>query len=232
MSLTNGVNLKMTTKEFTRFINEMGNGTNQHEVTLTKSPLSLVDLLEKLSGKFPGIKKYPYFTYKELWAKDYALRLNEVTKKIGRTKPLKPNVPPSAPVKQETTGERPDDYIKLRNASSLPYFNLEWVEWRKDNSIQKIGRPSAIIQTLHIESKECSNKVAQAKYDIFKKSPEAKWWKACATIMLVPFYFVVFEGTISNHKIGDHFWVWDIMNNPNSFSAYSERQYAEFICNL
>jgi len=233
LSLVNGEQVSISTADYLSFINEMSKETNTIERTLTNNPLELYDLLNKLSAVFPGVGKYPYFANKRVWMNDYRQRLKEVANKVARVPPQTVATPPNYPIKGETTGGRPREYQNLRNGSSCDYFSVEWVEWRKDNPGQKIGRPAAILKTIPIDTIKYSEGEARNVFEGFKQSREFAWWLVTAGVLLVPFYSVVFEAISARNDMGDRFWVWEAINKQNQrLTQFTRQDYARFICGL
>lgn len=233
LSLINGNQVAVSTEEYLSFINEMSKNTNDIEKALIREPLELYNLLDLLSGQFPGVGRYPYFSNKSVWMRDYKQRLDEVTNKIPRIPPKTLTIPPSYPIKGETTGERPEDYQNLRKKSQCDYFNIQWMEWRKDNPSQKIGRPAAILKTIPIDTSYYSDDKANETYGSFKQSREFKWWLVCASQLLVPFYFVVFEVNTSKKTMGSKFWVSEVVNKQEyKLDQFDAQGYAGFISGL
>lgn len=147
LNLKNGEFNKLSKSEYMLFLNQLPSINN----FFSSKELELPRLLEKLHIKYPGIDKYPYFSSKSEWNKNFTLRVDEIQNRIPWQRPKVTQRKTNYPVKGETTGERPENYSSFRDNLSLPYFNLEWVEWRKDNPSQKIGRPSAVIKTIPIK---------------------------------------------------------------------------------
>jgi len=233
LSLVNGKQLVVAEKQYIDFLDKMGKPDNEVERTLCEKPLELPYLLESFVKPFPGVKVYPYFKYREKWEMDYKQQLEAVENRKPRTLPKIVSTPSGYPVKGETTGERPMDYERLRSSSPYPFISLQWVEWRKDNPAQTIGRPAAILKTISINTDLYSFERAQEVFEDFKQSKDAIWWSVCAEKLIVPFYFVVFEALQSTNKIGDKFWVLDVTHPDSRPVCFSDKQeYANWIRGL
>ncbi len=205
----------------------------------------LPELLEKLAERFDGIKRYPYFDQRKQtkWLEDYAERSKEIIDGTPKT-PSKRTVSaaPPAPVKGETTGERKDDYGKIRDRVECPRkialsrLSIDWIEWRKENSAQTIGRPAAAIKTVAIE--QCDENVfiaqARAAFMQFHNSLEYQWYSIIAAAMQVKSYFCAYEKIATRQKdgktqehIGDQFVVYE-MGYPDK-KYFTRSQYEDWI---
>ncbi len=107
---------------------------------------------------------------------------------------------------------------------------VNWVEWRKDKSFQKIGRPAALIKTaLALNIEDDFNQSAKQLFQTFSLTAEFNWWGKIANKMLVPWYFTVYT-VLDNGKIGNDFFVWS--SRANNFKIFSKTDYEVFIKKL
>jgi hypothetical protein len=190
--------------------------------------LTLPNLLEKLTEKYPSFNNYPYFNleYRGKWLEDYESRLREIREGVKREKPTSFDTR-TLPVKRETTGQRLIDYENLRKTIKLPYLNLNWVEWRKSNRNEKIGRPAAIIKTILI-SNQTDNflELAKQQFQDFSSTDEFNWWNTIAEKMLIPWYFTAYT-TLDDGTIGNNFFVWS--SRAQRDWLVDKEQYEKFI---
>lgn len=224
LSLANGEWVTTDIEGYKQFINALPDTNGM----FSNIELDLPSLLEKLAEKFEGIRVYPYFKDKKSWTEDYLLRMKELSEKSPRNR-IPKSIPEQHPVKGETTGERPKDYEILRSEIELPYVNINWVEWRKDNSKQKIGRPAVIIKTMPVYfsgdgfNPKKFQDIAEKGYAAFKNSREPVWWDNIAKRMAISWYFVAYP-IIQN--IGEHFKIW---RPDGKQQLYTEQEYTEWI---
>jgi hypothetical protein len=167
----------------------------------TEPVQTLPTLLDRLGKDYPAFATYPYFDQKkrERWERNAQMRVQEIDNRVLRSPPQ--NIDKRTfNVKGETTGKRRKDYEYLRSHldiegifSRTDYFNLNWVEWRKGNASELIGRPAAIIKTIPLTTSTNFAGEAQAAYQQFAATPEFGWWKAVAKQMLVSWHCVVYD---------------------------------------
>jgi len=234
LSLANGREASVTQQEYVKFIDDLGCKTNALEKTLTATTRPLEDVLEFLRLSYPDVARHPYFKNNTQWKKDVALRLLQIQNKVARTPPSTPPTAPSYPVKGETTGGRPESYWALRNKSKQPYLNIEWVEWRKESTQQKVGRPAALIKTVPMESAALNDEAAVGMFDRFSAGDELKWWLTCANTLLVPAYLVIYEWQPATDLIGDCFFVFDMagVDSAKQPQKMNQQGYRSFVCSL
>jgi hypothetical protein len=228
LSLSNGETMRTNLAGYVQFIQNLPALPSPLQVP----PLSLPDLLEKLQRSFEGIGNYPYFSRlkRARWLEDYELRLQEIANRQGRH-PSRINTPKNFGnfrVKGETTGQRPEDYEIIRQRIDRPYFHLDWVEWRKDNLSQTIGRPAALIKTVVVEEPCDFEVVAEAHYRNFVASSESHWWSNVASQMLVRWYFVVYSLTPQSY-MGQRLSVW---RDDGRGHIFDQKNYAAWIMSL
>lgn len=227
LSLANGELAKTNIAGFKEFIRNLPETNSLFSQTI----LELPELLEKLASIFPGIRVYPYFKDREAWMVDYQIRLDEVKNRLPRNRVPKAK-PEQHPVKGETTGERPKDYEILRDEIDLPYININWVEWRKDNPKQKIGRPAAIVKSVPVVftatdyNQDLFESEAEKRFADFITSKEAIGWTNTASKMKVNWYYVAYP-VLNNAKgsvIGEQFIVWRADKH-----IFKKQQYTEWL---
>lgn len=171
--------------------------------------LELPLLLDKLKNNYPGLKVYPYFKPDKLqqWQVDYEQRLSEIDGRKKRERPMVQRREELLAVKKETTGQRLRDYENIRKAIGLPYFNLKWVEWRKDDRRQTIGRPAALVKTCAVKEPVNFESNATQSFELFSLLKECIWWEVVSKSLLVNWYFVSYH-TVQNDSLGNEFIVW------------------------
>jgi hypothetical protein len=228
LSLSNGETMRTNLAGYIQFIENL----SALPSPLQAPALSLPDLLEKLHRFYEGIDRYPYFSMpkKARWLEDYKLRLQEIANRKGR-RPSRKDTPKNFGnfrVKGETTGQRPEDYEIIRQRIDRPYFHLDWVEWRKDNLNQTIGRPAALIKTVVVDEPCDFEVVAEAHYRNFAASAESQWWSNVASQMLVRWYFVVYSVTPQGF-IGQRLSVWE---GDGTGHIFDQKNYAAWIMSL
>lgn len=234
LSLANGRETSVTQQEYVKFIDDLSCNTNALEETLTASTTSLEDVLKSLRPDYPDVTRHPCFKNNTQWKKDVALRLLQIQNRVARTPPTTPPTAPNYSVKGETTSGRPDSYWALRNRSKQPYFNVEWVEWRKESSQQTVGRPAALIKTAPIEAAALNDEAAVGIFDRFSSGDELKWWLTCAKSLLVPAYLVIYEWQPAADLIGDRFFVFDMAgaDSEKQPQKMNQQSYRSFVCGL
>lgn len=222
LSLNTGELKRLSKAEYQIFLNELP----EYKKFFSGKELTLHELLEKFGKDFVSMNKYPYFNKKnrEKWQEDYELRCKEIDEGIQAKHLKKVSNTQNIPIKGETTGERVKDYIKIRNTMSGDYFNLEWVEWRKEDKGQKIGRPHGLIKTIGIKANSDKEYVelSESAYRDFIKTKEKIWWDEVANRMKVDWYFVAYKNNV------EKFFVYDISNNGKKYSL-SEEKYMEWM---
>lgn len=209
LSLNTGEEITLTLAEYRKFISLLPNTS----AYFSQLKLELPELLEKLIKKYPGVEGYPYFKFRHRranWLETYELRNEEIINKVKREKLRIEPVVAQFPVKCETTFERPATYELIRQSIGFDYMNLEWVEWRKDNKNQLIGRPAALIITAQIDyiSEEIFQQQSKKRFIDFKNSDHYTTWRNLADKMSVDWFFVAYS--LDENKINDNsrFMVW------------------------
>lgn len=228
LSLSSGETMRINLAGYVQFIENLPALPSP----LQAPPLSLPDLLEELHRSYAGIVNYPYFSRpkKASWLEDYELRLQEIANREGRH-PSRRDTPKNLGnfrVKGETTGQRPEDYEIIRERIDRPYFHLDWVEWRKDDLSQTIGRPAALIKTVVVKEPCDFEVVAEAHYRNFSASAESLWWSNVASQMIVRWYFVVYSMTLQGF-MGQRLIVW---REDGASHVFNQRNYASWIMSL
>lgn len=232
LSLRNGQTLSMSIQDYSRFICSVGSNSHRAEQYLLENALGLDDLVQLLKRDFPGMGRYPYFSRHKEWTHDYQIRLHEVRNRLPRQRPKSTIEPPNFPVKTETTGERPSDYMKMRSRLSGDHFNMQWVEWRKDPHTPAIGRPVAIMKTLSIEDNRWTDNHIATALTSFAKSAECGWWHECASRMAIRFYFVVYETKERGTIIGNKFKAYTFHDGEFKSKEFTEAEYRRWLCSL
>ena len=233
LSLNNGNSCSMSTKDYYQFIALLEDlSLWKTDCQLNSPQLSLEDLVRKLALKYPGIKRYPYFKDRAKWQRSYEKRLREVSEREIRRRRQSNDPPPIFPVKKETTGERPDEYDKLRSAIPGDFFNLQWVEWRKDERTETIGRPAAILKTVGIKKEDWTDSLIVEKFNSFVASKEHIWWSECARRMAVRFYLVYFETINNGSSMGNKFVVFTKHKGDYVSKTFSTSEYRKWIASL
>ncbi|HBH7869550.1 TPA: hypothetical protein KDX50_002463 [Vibrio parahaemolyticus] len=226
LSLQNGLVKTIPLDEYISFLTCMESSIHCDLISATIDPFDLVALLNKLKCQFPKFEKvYPYFKDKEKWSSDYRLRLDELRKKSERIRP-KSQSDKTFAVKGETTFSRDSKYDVFRRSINLDYFNLNWVEWRKDNYWDKIGRPAAFIKTIMTNEKDDFFNNARLTYMDFSNSKEHYWWKECSSRSNIPFYTSVHCDEMQK------FYVVKIHNKEYKAKFFCRNSYKQFICSL
>lgn len=245
LSLMDGLHQIMTVQEYQVFLQNLPN-----DQTLNGRPLfsatkpNVSNALNILGQTYPGlVNNHPYFNnqYQQRWINDANQRENEIHNGIRRTRSKQIQNAPAYPVKKETTGERLPVYENFRNQINLPYLNLEWVEWRKDNNArgQKLGRPAALIKTqLFIGSLNVQAFEPQANnyFQNFQQTQDYTNWVNISTAMNVDWFYVVYQVSNQNgHNsipiFGEHFKIY--MNGGKHISNVMNLQnYSDFIKRL
>lgn len=228
LSLVNGTLIIISEMKYLNFLNKLGSDTpSEYEITLIKNPKTLPELLESFKTHFPGIKRYPYFSNLTKWMEIYKKRLHEVNEEIPRDKPANTRIPNNSDVKKETTYTRPNDYLNIRSKTSVDYFNLHWVEWRKDSYRDLIGRPASLIRTILATNIEEFDALEKA----FRTEKEFCWWNNCAEKMNIPFYSVYYNSDSISSENGT-FKVFEYSKEIQQVKIYNRKEYTIFICSL
>ncbi|WP_318459497.1 hypothetical protein [Photobacterium leiognathi] len=226
LSLQNGLVKTMPLNEYRSFLKCMEDSKHRDLISATIDPFDLVALINELKRQFPPFEEvYPYFKDKEKWSSNYNIRLEELKNKSARIRPKRQS-DKTFPVKGETTYSRHSEYDKIRKNVDLDYFNLNWVEWRKDNYWDKIGRPAAFIKTIMINDEDEFISTAKLKHREFFHSKEHSWWTECSSRANVPFYTSIHCGKM------EKFYVIKIHNKEYRAKIFHRNSYEEFIRSL
>jgi hypothetical protein len=131
LSLVNGAEVELSKNDFVEYIENIDDPDHTIVDQLHGNELALPDLVESLVERYPGMRRYPYFDMgrRSKWMDDYHLRTEEVAVRKRRER-IPPQTPPILPIKGETTGQRPADYMDLRDTAAGEYFTIDWVEWQ------------------------------------------------------------------------------------------------------
>ncbi len=190
LSLDTGQAVKLEKDEYIKFLNKLPNYSDY----FNGKKLTLPELLESLKDKYEGIKVYPYFSNnkKAQWNNDFRLRCKEIDENIMPTHKEICTDNKTYPVKGEITYNRPEDYVNIRRTMGGEFLNLEWVEWRKNNIAQKIGRPNGLVRTMYIdcETHEKFKELSKVECELFMKTKERLWWDTISQKMNVNWYLV------------------------------------------
>jgi hypothetical protein len=207
LCLSNGDANVLNRNEYEDFLRDLP----EYSSFFPNTTLELPQLLEKLIQSYPGLVVYPYFrksVHRDRWMDVYSQRCSEIERRVRRNRlDTVPNTV-EEPVKRETTHTRPRDYEEIRSRIDFPYFNLEWVEWRKDYLYQPIGRPAALIKSQIVECEpDQFIRIADESYALFIQSDESELWNNVSERMCVDWFYVAY--LVYEDQLGPHFKVWN-----------------------